>query len=56
VVLVGDNLNKPFLIEQIEKAEKKIGKKIRYIHYEKDEFDYNKIKEPGMHPLLVWSK
>ncbi len=56
LVLVGDNLNKPFLIEQIEKAEKKIGKKIRYVHYSKKEFDLNKIKEPGMHPLLLWSK
>ena len=26
LVLVGDNLNKPFLIEQIEKAEKKMKK------------------------------
>ena len=56
LVLVGDNLNKTFLIEQIEKAEKKIGKKIRYVHYEMKEFDIVKIKEPGMHPLLIWSK
>ena len=33
LVLVGDNLNKTFLIEQIEKAEKKIDKKIRYVHF-----------------------
>jgi hypothetical protein len=56
LVLVGDNLNKTFLIEQIEKAERKIGKKIRYVHYGKKEFDIEKIKEPGMHPLLIWSK
>lgn len=56
LVLVGDNLNKTFLIEQIEKAEKKIDKKIRYVHYTVDEFDLSKIKEPGMHPLLIWSK
>ncbi len=56
LVLVGDNLNKPFLLEQIEKAEKKIDKKIRYIHYKTDEFDLNKIKESDMHPLLIWSK
>jgi len=56
LVLVGDNLNKSFLIEQIEKAEKKIGKKIRYVHYSVAEFDLAKIKEPGMHPLLIWSK
>jgi len=56
LVLVGNNLNKPFLIEQIEKAEKKIDKKIRYVHYTSEEFDLNNIKEPGMHPLLLWSK
>lgn len=56
LVLVGDNLNKTFLIEQIEKAEKKIGKKIRYVHYKSKEFELEKIIEPGMHPLLLWSK
>lgn len=56
LVLVGNNLNKAFLIEQIEKVEKRINKKIRYVHFTVDEFDLNKIKEPGMHPLLLWSK
>lgn len=56
LVLIGDNINKAFLIEQIEKAEKKIKKKIRYVHYTGSEFDLNKIKEPGMHPLLLWSR
>ncbi|MBC7863634.1 MAG: ArsR family transcriptional regulator [Bacteroidia bacterium] len=56
LVLVGNNLNKPFLIEQIEKAEKKTGKKIRYVHFNTTEFDLNKIREPGMHPLLIWNK
>jgi predicted transcriptional regulator len=56
LVLVGDNLNKTFLIEQIEKAEKKIEKKIRYVHYGVSEFELSKIKEPGMHPLLIWSR
>lgn len=54
LVLVGNDLNKPFLMEQIEKAERKIGKKIRYVIFSKDEFDINKIKEPGVHPLLLW--
>ncbi|MBS1635497.1 MAG: ArsR family transcriptional regulator [Bacteroidetes bacterium] len=56
LVLIGDNLNKTFLLEQIEKAEKKIDKKIRYVHYTPKEFDMNKIKEPGVHPLLLWSR
>jgi hypothetical protein len=56
LVLVGNNLNKTFLLEQIEKAEKKIGKKIKYITYESEEFNMDKIKEPDLHPLLLWSK
>ncbi len=56
LVLVGDNLNKTFLLEQIEKAEKKLDKKIKYVHYTNKEFNLDLIKEPGMHPLLLWSK
>lgn len=56
LVLVGDNLNKTFLLEQIEKAEKKINKKIRFVNYGIAEFELSKIQEPGMHPLLIWSR
>lgn len=56
LVLVGDNLNKSFLIEQIEKAEKKLNKKIRFVHFGTAEFELDKIREPGMHPLLLWSR
>ena len=56
IVLVGDNINQTFLLEQVQKAEKKIGKKIRYVHFGSGEFELSKIKEPGMHPLLLWSK
>ncbi len=56
LVLVGDNLNKSFLLEQIEKAEKKLGKKIKYLHYTNSEFKLEDISEPGMHPLLIWSR
>jgi predicted nucleotidyltransferase len=56
LVLVGNRINKSFLIEQIEKAEKKLVKKIRYVHYENEEFKLDLITEPGMHPLLLWSK
>ena len=55
LVLVGEQLNKSFLLEQIEKAEKKLNKKIRFVHYSKAEFCVTKIEEPGMHPLLLWS-
>lgn len=55
IVIVGENLNKPFLLEQIEKAEKRLEKKIRYVHYTSEEFDIEKIKELELHPLLLWS-
>jgi hypothetical protein len=56
LVLVGKNINKPFLMEQIEKAEKKVERKIRFVLFEPEEFNIEKIKEADMHPLLLWKK
>lgn len=56
IVLIGNDLNKSFLLEQIEKAEKKIEKKIRHIVFTPEEFDLSKISDPGISPLLLWSK
>lgn len=55
LVLVGD-INKVYLAELIVKAEKKINKKIKFIVYKESEFDIDKIKEPDLHPLLIWNK
>jgi hypothetical protein len=55
LVLVGD-INKAYLVELIGKAEKKLNKKIKFISYLPSEFKLDKIKEPGLHPLLIWSK
>ncbi len=55
LVLIG-NIDKTFLLELIEKAEKKVAKKIRYVIYKPEEFEMNRIQETGMHPLLLWSK
>lgn len=55
IVLVGD-INKTYLIELISKAEKKTGKKIKFICYLPSEFSLKKIKEPGLHPLKIWGK
>ena len=55
LILVGKNLNRAFLLEQIEKAEKKINKKIRHIVYLPEEFDESKLKDLGAKPLLLWS-
>lgn len=56
LILVGNDLNKTFLLEQIEKAEKKINKKIHHVIFLPEEFDENKIMESGTKPLLLWSK
>ena len=55
LVMVGE-LNKAFLIEQIEKAEEKLKKKIRFIHYSSKEFRLDAIKQDDMFPLLLWEK
>jgi hypothetical protein len=55
LVLVGD-INEPFLIELIAKAEKKIHKTIHYIHYQEIDFKLDTITEKGINPLLLWSK
>lgn len=54
--LVGEDLNKAFLLEQIEKAEKKIKKKIRFVIFSPNEFELNKVKEAKEKPLLLWSR
>lgn len=56
LVLVGNDLNKTFLLEQIEKAEKKINKKIRFVIFSPEEFEENKVKDAGVKPLLLWSR
>jgi hypothetical protein len=44
------------LLEQIEKAEKKINKKIRFVIFSPEEFEVNKLKDAGVKPLLLWSR
>lgn len=51
LVFVG-NVNKVFLVELIEKAERLVGKKIRYLTYDRGEWG-----PPDTHQfLLLWSK
>jgi hypothetical protein len=55
LVLVGD-INEDFLNELLIKAEKKINKKIQYIHFKESDFLLKEISELGSTPLLLWSK
>lgn len=55
LVFVGD-VKKTYLVELVEKAEKLVGKKIRYLTYFSDEFTLQKITANDTKPLLLWSK
>ena len=54
LVIIG-NINKEYLINLIDKAEKLISKKIRYISYSPLEFSYAKELELN-ESLLIWEK
>lgn len=54
LVFVGE-LNKQFLNELIEKVEKKIHKRIRFITFSNSDFSIEKITESNTLPLLIWS-
>jgi hypothetical protein len=53
LIIVGD-INKGYLINLIDKTEKVIGKKIRYIIYGQDEFEQSKQTILPQHNLLLW--
>jgi predicted nucleotidyltransferase len=55
LVFVG-KIDRNYLLELVEKAEKKIKKKVRYVIFSPDEFDVKKIKEENTEPLLLWCK
>jgi len=51
LVLIGE-VNKNYLIELIEKVEKLISRKVRYVIFDKAE---EHLLESNMSPLLLWS-
>ena len=51
LILVGE-VDQPYLIKLIEKAEKLIHRKIRYLIYSEDEFEKAREHDDGF--LLVW--
>jgi len=54
LIFVG-NINKPYLIHLIDKAENLISRKIRYITYKADEIDQITELTSTIQPLLLWS-
>ncbi len=55
LIFVGDNVNKSYLMKLVEKTEKLIKRKIRYLVYKVDEFERYKIDNKGVEPLLLWN-
>ena len=55
LVMVG-RINQSFLVELVNKAEKKIERRIRYIIFEPEVFDLEKIRDRKAEPLLLWSR
>lgn len=51
LVFIGQ-VNKSYLIELIDKVEKLISRKVRYVIFDKEE---EHLIEANMHPLLLWS-
>lgn len=55
LVFVGQ-IDKNYLLELVEKAERKINKKVRYVIFSPQEFDIKIIKEDNTEPVLLWYK
>ena len=53
LIFIG-NINKNFLVELIEKAEKLIKRRIRYLVFTPDEFE--NYRKEGIEPLLLWKE
>jgi hypothetical protein len=55
LVFVG-NINQHFLAELVEKVEKRINRRIRYIVFDAESFSVEKIRDNRAEPLLLWSR
>jgi hypothetical protein len=55
LVLVGD-IDTSYLVALIEKTEKLVSRKIRYVIYTETEFAKSKTDQLNPKPLLLWSK
>jgi predicted nucleotidyltransferase len=55
LIFVG-NINKTFLVELIEKVEKMIKRRIRYLVFTPDEFENYRKDKKGIEPLLLWKE
>lgn len=55
LILIGA-IDKNYLVKLVEKAEKLIKRKIRYLIYTNEEYKSETWESRAIHPLLLWSK
>ncbi len=55
LIFIG-NIDREYLINLIDKVEKMISRKIRYLIYTDEEFKNEDFTTSGTEPLLVWKK
>ncbi len=55
LVFVG-NMDKKYLFSLIQKTQKSLGKKIKYLTFKSSEMDENKLSQMHDNYLLLWSK
>ncbi len=53
LIFIGNNINKSYLMELVEKSEKLVKRKIRYIIYSRSELNIEAISNKAI--LLLWS-
>ena len=53
LILIGE-INQNYLIDVVEKTERLISRKIRYLIYSEEEFKKNEIEKDNL--LLIWSR
>ena len=54
LIFIGSDINKQYLMKLVEKAEDMIERKIRYMVFNKEEFDEYIRNYTGVEPLLLW--
>ena len=54
LIFIGQDLKKQYLLKLVEKAEDMIDRKIRYMVFNKNEFDEYMRSYTGVEPLLLW--
>lgn len=54
LIFIGRDINKQYLLKLTEKAEEMIGRKIRYLVFDMEEFDEYIRNYNGVEPLLLW--